>query len=405
MTSLARQKNQEEFAGNPLLKLGLERAVEFLRLRSDTYAPFDEDGDSASEVKTHVTGDNLPPVVVNSSKVVRGKKSAVMSVHPDAEAPPIKRERVHKVDQFKNISSLSGYVVSIDIELVEQLQESDKLLDVRRELYVLYTAISYLHEIADHKVAVFVNGDLEVPSPEKFYLESFGIREAGYYAEFAIFGCCLMIEPAHDECNPYKLFLKDGRVTNMYATTKSGANHKITAELIDLLGGILSGNICLDSGQKVEEAVKNALYPTRSQDKSQTSKNESSWKCRGTLSVTDANWDNSVHDLPWMRTPEQVEVTVDKALLTVTITEESPEPIQFDVYASDGEGRAMRCKQSLYPRTQKCHRSIHRSPLYTVTPGTHTFHLEEMFDLAKEEEVHLIVVVGNERKSVSSYLN
>ena len=84
-------------------------------------------------------------------------------------------------------------------------------------------------------------------------------------------------------------------------------------------------------------------------------------------------------------------MNADETQVIVRIRDKSTEPIQFDLYAR-GVGRPLKQKRQLYPRAQKCDRSILRSrSLYTTTPGEHTFQLDAIFDLTNEKKVYVQV--------------
>ena len=123
MTSLARQLEEKMFRNNTLLDCVLRAAMKFLSLSFDVCAPFDNDVDTATEVECHVTGDNQPPVAINSTKVLRGE---LVTLHPDINASPTIRQKIHDISSLTNIRSLSGCVMNIDKHLTEQLKEAKK---------------------------------------------------------------------------------------------------------------------------------------------------------------------------------------------------------------------------------------------------------------------------------------
>ena len=144
MTSLARQLEEMMFRNNTLLDCGLRAAMKFLSLSFDVCALFDNNVDTAIKVECHVTGDNRPPVAIKSTKVLRGE---LVTLHPDINASPTIRQKIHDISSLTTIRSLTVCVVNIDKHLAEQLKEAKKNLsegDVRLQLY---TAISYLYEV------------------------------------------------------------------------------------------------------------------------------------------------------------------------------------------------------------------------------------------------------------------
>ena len=96
--------------------------------------------------------------------------------------------------------------------------------------------------------------------PQQLYFELLCKPESGYIAEFTIFGCSLEVEPADDE-HPYAILLENGEVSNMFASSKLGGNHKITEEFVKYMEGILSGQIIYETNDELQTSLRTALYP------------------------------------------------------------------------------------------------------------------------------------------------
>ena len=404
--NLGTQLDNNSFDDFPVVKEGLTLAKTFIENRYGLFKSLDDSKDDDATVPSHVSGDNLPPVIpLHGDEGLRARRS-------DRYMSLIREP--YFSDEYKMPTTAEGGVL-IYSDFSKQLQTAYTLPkdDLRRRVYVCLVACGYIHELAHSKVHVKGSGgDQFLNTPTKFRSISSQV-ESEYYAEELMFGGSLHINKRknlneHDivlllpTSRKKAAFL--GNVDVVLGVVKDKTvRTPATEEYISLLENILRGECQFEEGDLLlRDAVRKSLGIAEQPD-AKRKRSDGEWddsddvkyKDRSTVESVQDDSDDDWPDWPdsgpwvpsWTRTPDIVSLASPaKNELVIEIQDRCRKPFALylsgeyekeDVPDIDDDG-IYRIRSSL--------------PKRVINPGRSEYKIDELFRIQKNFDYNKVTV-------------